>query len=140
MKPRFLETVVTAKRDKAAALKFLKRIMKRYGRPKSVGPMAVTYLAALKEIGITGRHEVGRRLNGGRRIHIGHFDEKATDQDRWRAAVTATDALAKRMRKPAFQGRSDAAPDKIPRYRIRAPPPQRTVPPCEHRLRACPRL
>ena len=31
-----LETVVTAKRDKAAALKFLKRIMKKYGRPRSV--------------------------------------------------------------------------------------------------------
>ena len=29
-----LETVVTAKRDKAAALKFLKRIMKKYGRPQ----------------------------------------------------------------------------------------------------------
>jgi transposase-like protein len=28
-----LEAVVTAKRDKAAALKLLKRIMKRYGRP-----------------------------------------------------------------------------------------------------------
>jgi putative transposase len=31
-----LETVVTAKRDKAAALKFLKRIMKKYGQPRSV--------------------------------------------------------------------------------------------------------
>ena len=31
-----LEAVVTAKRDKAAALKFLKRIMKKYGRPRSV--------------------------------------------------------------------------------------------------------
>ena len=31
-----LEAVVTAKRDKAAALKFLKRIMKKYGRPLSV--------------------------------------------------------------------------------------------------------
>ena len=29
-----LETVVTAKRDKAAALKFLKRIMKKYGQPQ----------------------------------------------------------------------------------------------------------
>jgi putative transposase len=48
--------VVTAKRDKAAALKFLKRIMKKYGRPKG-DP------AAMKEIGITGRQEVGRRLN-----------------------------------------------------------------------------
>ncbi len=31
-----LEAVVTAKRDKAAALKFFKRIMKKYGRPLSV--------------------------------------------------------------------------------------------------------
>ena len=31
-----LETVVTAKRDKAAALKFLKRIMKKYGQPRIV--------------------------------------------------------------------------------------------------------
>ena len=31
-----LETAVTAKRDKAAALKFLKRIMKKYSQPRSV--------------------------------------------------------------------------------------------------------
>ena len=31
-----LEAVVTATRDKAAALKFVKRIMKKYGRPLSV--------------------------------------------------------------------------------------------------------
>jgi putative transposase len=31
-----LEAVVTAKRDKAAALKFLKRTMKTYGRPRIV--------------------------------------------------------------------------------------------------------
>ena len=31
-----LETVVTAQRDRHAALKFLKRIMKKYGRPKKV--------------------------------------------------------------------------------------------------------
>src|ERR1700692_2554881 len=31
-----LETVVTAKRDKAAALKLLKRIMKKYGRPQKI--------------------------------------------------------------------------------------------------------
>ena len=39
--------VVTAKRDKAAAVKFLKRIMKKYGRPRKIvtdaldGPLAV---------------------------------------------------------------------------------------------------
>ena len=31
-----LETVVTVKRDKAAALKLLKRIMKKYGAPRSI--------------------------------------------------------------------------------------------------------
>src|ERR1700679_1215318 len=31
-----LEAVVTAKRDKSAALKFLKRIMIRYGRPRKI--------------------------------------------------------------------------------------------------------
>ena len=31
-----LEAVVTARRDKAAALKFLKRIMKKYGHPRKV--------------------------------------------------------------------------------------------------------
>ena len=31
-----LESVVTAKRDKAATLKFLKRIMKKYSRPRTV--------------------------------------------------------------------------------------------------------
>jgi putative transposase len=31
-----LESVVTAKRDKAAALKFLKRIMKKYGRSQTL--------------------------------------------------------------------------------------------------------
>ena len=33
-----LEAVVTAKRDKAGALKLLKRIMKRYGRPPASLP------------------------------------------------------------------------------------------------------
>ena len=59
-----LEAVVTAKRDKAAALKFLKRIMKKYGQPRSVVTDGLcSYCAAMKEIGNTDRHEVGRRLN-----------------------------------------------------------------------------
>ena len=59
-----LETVVTAKRDKAAALKFLKRIMKKYGQPRSVVTDGLcAYPAAMKEIGNADRHEAGRRLN-----------------------------------------------------------------------------
>ena len=59
-----LEAVVTAKRDKVAALKFLKRIMKRYGRPRKIVTDGLcSYSAATKEIGNADRHEVGRRLN-----------------------------------------------------------------------------
>ena len=59
-----LEAVVAAKRDKAAALKFLKRIMKKYGSPCSVVTDGCgAYSAAMKEIGAVDQHEVGRRLN-----------------------------------------------------------------------------
>src|SRR5271167_3719855 len=59
-----LETVVTVKRDKAAALKFLKRLMKRNGRPRSVVTDGLcSYFAAMKEIDVAARHEVGRSLN-----------------------------------------------------------------------------
>ncbi len=59
-----LEAVVTATRDKAAALKLLKRIMKRYGRPRKIVTDGLcSYCAATKEIGNAERHEVGRRLN-----------------------------------------------------------------------------
>ena len=59
-----LEAVVTAKRDKAAALKFLKRIMKTYGRPwKIVTDELCAYFAAMKEVGNADRQEVGRGFN-----------------------------------------------------------------------------
>src|SRR5476649_1243106 len=57
-----LESVVTAKRDKAAALKFLKRIMKKYGRSQTlVTDGLCSYLAAMKEIGMADRKST--RLN-----------------------------------------------------------------------------
>ena len=59
-----LEAVVTAKRDKAAAVKLLKRIMKKYSSPCSIVTDGCgAYSAAMKEIGSAGRHEVGRRLS-----------------------------------------------------------------------------
>ena len=59
-----MEAVVTAKRDKAAALKLLKRIMKRYGQPRKIVTDGLcSYPAAMKEIGNADHHEVGRRLN-----------------------------------------------------------------------------
>jgi putative transposase len=60
-----LEAVATAKRDKAAALKLLKRIIKKYGTPRSIVSDGLrAYSAAMNEIGVAAeRHEVGRRLN-----------------------------------------------------------------------------
>jgi putative transposase len=60
-----LEAVVTAKRDKAAALKLLKRIMKKYGAPRSIVTDRLrAYSAAMNDIGVAAeRREVGGRLN-----------------------------------------------------------------------------
>jgi IS1 family transposase len=60
-----LEAVVTAKRDKAVALKLLKRIMKKFGRPHTIVTDRLrAYSAAMKDIGVAAeRHEVGGRLN-----------------------------------------------------------------------------
>ena len=59
-----LESIVTKKRDKAAALKFLRKAMKRYGNPQIiVTDRCPSYGAALKEIGNKDRQEVGRHKN-----------------------------------------------------------------------------
>jgi len=59
-----LDAVVTSKRDKAAALKLLKRILKKYGRPRKIVTDGLcSYSAAMKEFGAADRHEVGGRLN-----------------------------------------------------------------------------
>ena len=70
-----LETVVTAKREKTAALKFLKRIMKKYGRPKNVVTDGLcAYPAAMKEVGVAVDKRLAVDATIGRRIHISRFD------------------------------------------------------------------
>jgi putative transposase len=59
-----LECFVTKTRDKAAALKFIKKAMKRHGRPKAIVTDGLrSYGAALKDIGGVERQEVGRWVN-----------------------------------------------------------------------------
>ncbi|MCU9846762.1 IS6 family transposase [Defluviimonas sp. WL0024] len=59
-----LESFVTKTRDKKAALKFLNKSMKRYGRPHIfVTDKLRSYSAALKEVGAAGRQVTGRWLN-----------------------------------------------------------------------------
>jgi putative transposase len=59
-----LESFVTKERDKAAALKFIKKALKRHGRPRAIVTDGLrSYGAALKEIGGTERQEIGRWIN-----------------------------------------------------------------------------
>ena len=59
-----LEAYVSKKRDRKAALRFLKRAMKRYGRPDVVITDRLrSYRAAMKEIGNETRQVTGRWLN-----------------------------------------------------------------------------
>jgi putative transposase len=59
-----LEAFVAKKRDRRAALRFLKKAMKRYGRPEAVVTDRLrSYRAAMKVIGNAERQETGRWLN-----------------------------------------------------------------------------
>ena len=59
-----LESFVTKTRDKKAALKFLKKAMRKHGQPGAIVTDKLrSYGAALKEIGADGRQETGRWLN-----------------------------------------------------------------------------
>jgi len=59
-----LEVFATKRRDRKAALAFLKRAMKRYGRPEAIVTDRLrSYRAALKDVGISDRQECGRWLN-----------------------------------------------------------------------------
>lgn len=59
-----LESVVTKTRDRKAALKFLKKSMKRHGRPEAIVTDRLrSYGAALKDLGRGDDREIGRWLN-----------------------------------------------------------------------------
>jgi len=59
-----LEAFATRTRDKAAALNFLKKMMKRHGKPRAIVTDKLrSYGAAMKEIGNANVQETGRWLN-----------------------------------------------------------------------------
>jgi putative transposase len=67
-----LESFVTKSRDKKAALKFLKKAMRKHGRAEVlVTDKLRSYGAALKEIGALDRQETGRWLNN--RVENSHL-------------------------------------------------------------------
>jgi putative transposase len=84
-----LESFVTKERDKAAALKFIKKALKRHGRPQRVITDGLrSYGAALKEIGADGRQETGRWLNN--RVENSHlpFRRRERAMSRFRRTKT----------------------------------------------------
>ena len=63
-KGEVLEADITKKRNKTEALKFLRKAVKRYGKPhKTVTDRLKSYCAAMKDIGNKHYQKVGRRLN-----------------------------------------------------------------------------
>ena len=59
-----LEAFVSKKRDRKVALKFLRKLMRRYGRPDTIVTDRLrSYRAALRELGGSGRQQAGRWLN-----------------------------------------------------------------------------
>ncbi len=67
-----LEAVVTKRRYKRAALKFLRKLMKRHGQAEEIGTdRFASYRAALRELGATEKHKTGRWLNN--RVENSHL-------------------------------------------------------------------
>ncbi len=67
-----LEAVVTKRRNKAAVLKFLKKLMKRHGTAvEIVTDCFASYRAALRELGATEKQQMGRWLNN--RVENSHL-------------------------------------------------------------------
>jgi putative transposase len=59
-----LESYVTRKRDKSAALRFLRKTLKRHGKVEDIVTDGLrSYPAAMRELGNERRREVGRHLN-----------------------------------------------------------------------------
>jgi putative transposase len=59
-----LESYVTKKRDKSAALAFMKKALKRHGKAETIVTDGLkSYPAAMKELGNLDRREMGRWLN-----------------------------------------------------------------------------
>jgi putative transposase len=67
-----LESFVTKTRDKAAALTFMKKTLKRHGSPEAITTDGLaSYKAAMKQLGNTGKQAIGRWANN--RVENSHL-------------------------------------------------------------------
>ena len=67
-----LESYVTKTRDKQAALRFMKKALKRHGSPETITTDGLrSYGAAMTKLGNAGKREVGRHANN--RVENSHL-------------------------------------------------------------------
>ena len=84
-----LEVFATKRRDRRAALKFLKRTMKRYGRPRSIVTDRLrSYQSAMRVIGNAADQECGRWLNNRAENSHQPFRRRERAMQRFRAVRT----------------------------------------------------
>jgi putative transposase len=80
-----LESYVTKKRDKSAALAFMKKALERHGQPvKIITDGLRSYPAAMRDLGNLDRREIGRWLNN--RAENSHLGFRRRERARLRAA------------------------------------------------------
>ncbi len=81
-----LECVVTKKRDRRAALKTLRKLLSKYGKPHEVVTDKLgSYRAALREFGYSGIHETGQYKNNlCENSHL-HFRRRERAMNRFRS-------------------------------------------------------
>lgn len=72
-KGEVLESYVTKKRNKSAALRFFKKTLKRHGQAEAIVTDGLrSHPAAMRELGNLERQEMGRHLNTAPKIHTCH--------------------------------------------------------------------
>ena len=109
-----LEVFVTKRRDRRAALKFLKRTMKRYGRPWSIVTDRLrSYGAAMKVIGNLERQECRRWLNNRAENSHQPFRRREGAMARFRDIKTLQKFARSRLDPQSFQQGPSPKP---PRY------------------------
>jgi putative transposase len=112
-----LEAVVTAKRDKASALKLLKRIMKKYGLPQTIVTDGLrAYSAAINEITCADRHEVGRGLNNRAENSHQPFRRRERAMQRFRSRKTLQSGAPSRQPR-SIQAKTLRGLDRVARPR-----------------------
>ena len=84
-----LESFVTKKRDKAAALQFMKKALKRHGSPAAIVTDGLkSYPAAMRELGNLDRRDMGRWLNN--RVENSHLPLRRRERAMLRFRSTKT--------------------------------------------------